>query len=133
MNIGQKCGKNIIMDTKSQTKTIELKTVRFSTSLVASNYAMEHFTDEYLKNRLLYQLDAYIASKTIEEYAFRAPANWWEAVKERFAPEWWLTRRPIEYRIERIDAVALYPSIPLKDREPYILVYENNTSFSRET
>ena len=31
------------------------------------------------------------------------PANWWEAFRERWLPEWWLKRHPIEYRHITVD------------------------------
>jgi len=41
----------------------------------------------------------------------RFPATWWDAVKERFAPDWMLRRWPVEYRT--ITARAMLPDVPL--------------------
>jgi hypothetical protein len=43
-----------------------------------------------------------------EEVA-RYPATWWDAVKERFAPEWFTRRWPIEYTTLGME--VLYPKV----------------------
>ena len=50
--------------------------------------------------------------------AIEYPANWIEALKERFAPEWLKRRWPVRY--ERWEAVALYPSLSLPDEKHVI-------------
>lgn len=44
------------------------------------------------------------------------PATWWDAVKQRFAPRWFLRRWPA--RIETLDVTrcGLYPEIPWQGR-----------------
>ncbi len=112
----------------SGVKRIDLQRTRFTTTVCVNNFELKHIKglDEIVRNKTCYELDCYIASKVVENYAFNAPMDWWEAVKERFAPKWFLTRYPIRYRVEKIDAVALYPSIPLKNSEPYLVIYESN-------
>lgn len=66
---------------------------------------MEGFVD-----RLVIRLRAHVygekAPKTIE---FRAPLDWWQAVRERWLPSWWLARRPVLYRREEVDIWNVYP------------------------
>lgn len=45
----------------------------------------------------------------------RFPATWWDAVKERFAPDWMLARWPIQY--QTITASAMLPDVPLPDEQ----------------
>jgi hypothetical protein len=52
-----------------------------------------------------------IQRECVAEY----PATWWEAVKERFAPAWFLRRCPVKRT--RIDMEVLYPRIALPDRD----------------
>ena len=52
----------------------------------------------------------------------RYPANWLEAVKERFAPEWVKRRRPVLYR--EIEVRALYPRISLPKESPIVHVWD---------
>ncbi len=44
----------------------------------------------------------------------RVPLTWWDAVKERFAPDWFLARWPVDYREIRAD--AMLPDVPLPQR-----------------
>ena len=46
------------------------------------------------------------------------PATWVEAVKERFAPAWFLHRWPV--RKKRIDMEVIYPKIALPDHSPVV-------------
>ena len=39
------------------------------------------------------------------------PANWKEAVKERFAPAWFKQRWPVLKTVKRFDARILYPNV----------------------
>ena len=45
------------------------------------------------------------------------PADWWQALKERFAPAWFLRRWPVRYIENRWRASEFLPNLPLpKDR-----------------
>lgn len=53
------------------------------------------------------------------------PKTWWDAVKERFAPEWFIRRYPIS-RVEiTVHLEELYPEIKplLPDRNPVMKYY----------
>lgn len=52
-----------------------------------------------------------VQRECIAEY----PANWIEALKDRFAPGWFLRRWPV--RRSRIDMDVLYPRIAIPDRQ----------------
>lgn len=61
---------------------------------------------EYLTDQIFYRLSAYLASKsTTKEEAtervlevVKVPLTWWEHLKDRFAPLWFLRRWPVQYR-----------------------------------
>lgn len=75
-----------------------------------------------LIDRLLFRLHSYVMAEDHEraEHTFVAeyPATWWEHVKQRFAPRWFLSRYPI--RMERVTkrcefvARTYYPSLSAK-------------------
>ena len=45
------------------------------------------------------------------------PANWKEAVKQRFAPRWFKRRWPVKFTVHRFEARVLYPMVSFpKDR-----------------
>lgn len=79
------------------------------------------------------RVNAFVASSHVGGYMFRAPLNWWEAVKERFAPEWFLNRWPVEYRTEDIDVFALYPRVPLSADNKFILIAEKRSQQPQAT
>ena len=69
---------------------------------------------EYVEypGKLLMRLtqDVLIQRECIAEY----PTTWWDAVKERFAPGWFLVRWPAQKT--RIDMHVLYPKIAMPRR-----------------
>lgn len=65
-----------------------------------------------------HQIIQEIWGKQLSEVHERWPADWWQAVKEHFAPRlgrlgaWFLQRYPVRYRRLDFDAWALWPTIP---------------------
>jgi hypothetical protein len=53
------------------------------------------------------------------------PANWWEAVKDRFLPAWGKRRWPINYTRRVMIAREYYPDVALPDRNPQIALSLN--------
>jgi hypothetical protein len=49
-----------------------------------------------------------------------APADWWQAFRERWMPKWWLDRWPVKRNWWRLSARALYPRISLPDAQHYV-------------
>jgi len=41
------------------------------------------------------------------------PATWWDAVKNRWAPAWWLRRWPVVWHREDYHAAMMLPDFPL--------------------
>lgn len=77
---------------------------------------------------LIRSLEVRLASQEVGRFEFRAPADWWQHVKERFAPAWFKTRYPVQYRVEKINVTALYPNISLRDEQEYFLYVERDLS-----
>lgn len=53
----------------------------------------------------------------------RWPADWWQAVRERWFPAWWLLRWPVRYESVSIhEDVTTYvcPHLDVKARDPHI-------------
>ena len=51
----------------------------------------------------------------------RYPADWWQALKKRFAPRWFLARWPVVHTV--VEARAYYPKLALP-YEKHILSFE---------
>lgn len=39
------------------------------------------------------------------------PANWWQAVRDRWLPLWWLARHPVEMEVLSLSSTAVYNHI----------------------
>ena len=46
------------------------------------------------------------------------PADWWQAVKQRFAPAWCLKRWPVKVTVW--EPFVIYPDIKLPERQHYV-------------
>jgi hypothetical protein len=58
-----------------------------------------------------------LLGERLETISVHYPRDWWQAIKERFAPSWCKAIWPIQYDITEIDVLALYPKISLPKEE----------------
>lgn len=56
-----------------------------------------------------------ILGEHLERAEVRYPLNWKEAVKDRFAPEWFKARWPVREKVVKIDVRALYPKMSIPE------------------
>jgi hypothetical protein len=94
------------------------------------SWAIEQM-EEFVSERLTYQLTGYILSRPVKDLKFEYPRDWWEAVKERFAPAWVLKRWPVQRTTHVVKVRDLYPeanfAIPRgKFGDPYRWVEVDN-------
>ena len=63
-----------------------------------------------------------------ERHVIRYPENWWEAVKERFAPCWFRDLYPVRFTEITASLEELYPEIQpaLPDKMPVMKFYTTN-------
>lgn len=54
----------------------------------------------------------------LQEYRFQYPADWWQAVKEHFAPAWFLRRWPVLYTRHHISIDVVYPELSKRIKLP---------------
>jgi len=71
-------------------------------------------------------LTAMVAGERVSEV--RYPRDWWQAVRERFLPKWWLQRFPVQYHTWKAD--AHYPQLKLErgSFNPVLHVYSSERS-----
>lgn len=55
---------------------------------------------------------------SLKEYSFSKPLDWWEAVKERFAPNWFIKKYPVKYEVHHIDVDLVYPELSQRIKLP---------------
>ena len=58
------------------------------------------------------RLRAIIAGLPEREWVVKHPADWWEALKERWLPQLLLTKWPVRYDVHVMRATWLAPEIP---------------------
>lgn len=54
---------------------------------------------------IIIRLQGEMWSENLSDFDNRFPLNWWEAVKERWAPTWVKTRWPVKYHKLKLQAV----------------------------
>ncbi len=62
------------------------------------------------------------------------PVSGWEAIRERWAPAWWLRRYPVRYHTPMVEVRAKYPTLVIQGdpHRAYVeLRYMDTTSPSR--
>lgn len=83
---------------------------------------------------ILMQLRGYLWGEDLEPREIRHPRDWWQAFKERWAPQWALRRWPVIYTVHKITAHMLYPNLKIQlPKETYSLkmaVWDRDEPFS---
>ena len=77
---------------------------------------------------LLVRLQHRLAGKVTDSKEAVYPANWWEAVKERWMPRRLRRRFPIKQTVVTLEASAFYPSVRIPNHNPFVQVTINKTS-----
>ncbi|KKN24102.1 hypothetical protein LCGC14_0898220 [marine sediment metagenome] len=77
---------------------------------------------------LVVDVEMRVLGKTVEEVHCEWPTDWWQAVKQRFAPRWFLRRYPVGMTCEVLQAFALYPTI-----EPGIPGHQHTIYLEKQT
>lgn len=103
--------------TRQRFEEITLEAVRLGVSkqvgldcLHSWNLSVER-TAKSLGQRLTVELATFVLSKPLEKVEARYPATWWDAVKERFGPQWFLKRWPARYTTIVLRAEAYFPQL----------------------
>ena len=118
-------------------QTITLEKVRLACEASISRQAIEGMLDsrvtmieDWMMSRWRAQIDGFIWGKTIERHEIAYPLDWWQAVKKRWAPRWWLNRWPVQERTLTIELKALYPTLKymVPKHEPRLVLMQNGSS-----
>lgn len=105
---------------------VDVETVSFSPRTLAlerivSNEVMEH---ERLLQHEAHRLSvrARIWEAVHREVVVRHPSTWWDAVKLRFAPKWWLRRWPVRMTEVTVKAAEFLQGKMLDDAESTLAI-----------
>jgi hypothetical protein len=69
---------------------------------------------EDVAHRMVLQLDAWLLENKERTIKVSYPADWREALKERFAPAWALRRWPVRWKVHTVEASTLFPKATIK-------------------
>lgn len=85
----------------------------------SSHFQIASYVDKVTRNMVI-TVSAHVFGQRLDEVVMQSPANWKEAIKERFAPKWFLKMWPVKYREFRLEPRVLYPQIKMPDEKHYI-------------
>lgn len=63
-----------------------------------------------------------ILGKVMAQKSFSYPEDWWQALKARFAPKWFLARWPVEVTTIIWTARELYPKVSFPEADPVVVL-----------
>lgn len=82
-------------------KRVLLEKVRLQARVLVPRQMQVRLLSDLLSGQLLAQLEVLVVGGAIETTPYRTewvPADWWQAVRERWCPRWWLRRWPVVRR-----------------------------------
>ena len=65
--------------------------------------------DDLIVRHFALSLRGYLWGEKTPEKTIRYPRDWWEALKERWFPQWALKRWPVRYATHHIQFNVMYP------------------------
>lgn len=86
--------------------------------LLMGNLEFHQYVNKALHSLVL-QLHYKLAHRVAEQIRF--PENWWEAVKERWMPKWFLKRYPVKYKVYNVH--EFYTNLPIPPGQNYMRLY----------
>ncbi len=130
-------------DTMSPTKMLEIVQA-YSTRVISPEDilrrvgGLEHYLTWQLPanmNAMVVTLMSLFAAEPVGKWDISYPADWWEAVKERFAPAWFVQRYPVRRKHFHLDVKAIWQNFRPDDWAnkkygpmlPYVLQQEYET------
>lgn len=79
---------------------------------LSQEFVFDHkleFIQQVTADAIVYQFRAHLWSESVGPTNVRYPRDWWQALKERWFPQWLKKRYPVEYEVRNLDWRAVYP------------------------
>ena len=89
--------------------------------VISPSVTIEALTD-WLSDNITVRVRQEILGQQLDKVTVRYPADWRQAAKKRFAPEWFTRRWPVQYDETMIDVQALYPKIALPHEQDVAVI-----------
>jgi len=93
-------------------KRLTLERMKFSLRQILSGAFVESMVDlevDRMADHIAADLTGIVLGHKFQHHEVKYPADWWQAVKERWFPRWAKKRWPVVYIVRVFDAAALYP------------------------
>lgn len=102
---------------------VQLDLIKMSARQMFSDVFVSDAKTDFLQTALFDIHELFVSGKvygqkSLTEYDIKYPADWLEAVKERFAPAWYLKRHPVKYTRHHITVDAVYPDLSKRLKLP---------------
>lgn len=110
---------------ETQLDLIKIAGRKMFSDVFANEANVDVYHNALLSIRELYVSGRVYGQRNLTEYEFKYPADWWQAVKERFAPDWLKRRYPVRYIEHHITVDAVYPELSKRlklPKEPHKLI-----------
>ena len=115
----------------SSPETVTLHKIRFGFIQHIDRHLVDQCTlaihDDLLYctgQELAIRVNGFVFGEGLDVIRVKYPADWKQAVKERWAPKWLLRRWPVRYTTHSYDLEAIYPQIAdrisLPDQEHFL-------------
>jgi hypothetical protein len=79
----------------------------------------------FMTDEIAVQVRGIVWGREMQRQSHRYPADWWQAIKERFAPEWFKRRWPVRYIEITLTARELYPMLSIPQEEHSIVILKD--------
>jgi len=111
-------------------KSAELWAHRFGVSRMITRHELDHHRGSHefvLRNLIAEPMVAQLFAtlygrKSPHSVTISHPEDWWQAVRLRWFPRWWLERHPVRMRRHVVSATEFYPHITVPHREAWIQI-----------
>jgi len=110
---------------------VELERIKIGIKQVVSRSLFDVSVDIYpsLVSLFGHEVDVvvrgFVWGERLPVHQVRYPADWWQAFKERWFPDWALKRWPVRWTVYELDVAAVYPdfrpSLPQYDAFEIVL------------
>jgi len=86
-----------------------------------------HSYGKFIADEIVVRVKQDILGRELERIEAAYPADWWEAFKDHWFPEWAKQRWPVRRVEVRLVARELYPKVALPDKGPVIALDRHET------
>jgi len=118
------------MIAKAQLEKVRIRVVEHIHEELLKKFAMEadvSFEESTYTRNFVLQITQTVCSENAGFVEVEYPIDWWEAIKERWFPDWALKRWPVKYKKVTVKAKAFYPNVFIPEERYFIRLTKEET------